>query len=320
MKKLVTRLFILVLLLSVFIPNAFTQIKVFDNGYVGINYTTNTPLSKLVLNSQGTSAYQAMFYNPLQSVSGGTFYAFTESGSSTGKHLISILGSSGIGTGNYNYGIKGNAYSSTSFTTGRTYGVYGYAGGASAGYNYGVYGMLAGTNYGAAVFGTTSGDCYVGGKYAGYFYGNVKVTSEMWANVVTESDERIKSNIVSIHPDQSVANIKALNPVTYNLKQREINNANDSTSVVKYYDANCQFFQKPKFGLLAQEVQKVYPDLVYEDEDGNLGIDYTGLIPVLISAVQEQQKRIEELEKKVKDNGATVTLLSEKILKLYSEK
>ena len=248
MKKLVTRLFILVLLLSVFIPNAFSQIKVFDNGYVGINYTTNTPLSRFVLNGQGSPTYHAFFYSPVNSTSGGTLYSLIENGTSgASKHIIAILGKSNIGTGNYNYGVYGDAKGSTVYSSGRAYGVFGIAGNATSGYNYGSYGYLTGSNNGAAVFGTTSGDCYVGGKYAGYFYGNVKVTSEMWANVVTESDERIKSNIVSIHPDQSVANIKALNPVTYNLKQREINNAktinaNDSTSVVKYYDANCQFF------------------------------------------------------------------------------
>jgi len=305
MKKIYTISIVLFIFVT-FVPEALSQIKIFDNGYVGINYTTSTPLSRLVMSTPGSSAYQAMFYTPSISYSGGTLICQTLAGSGTGTHIYSIVGQAEIGTGNCNYGVYGRARSTTVYTTGKSYGVYGIAGNATSGYNYGVYGYLYGSNNGAAVFGTTTGDYAVTtGKYAGFFYGNVKVTSEMWANVVTESDERIKSNIVSIHPDQSVANIKALNPVTYNLKQREINNAktinaNDSTSVVKYYDANCQFFQKPKYGLLAQEVQKVYPDLVYEDQEGTLGIDYTGLIPVLISAIQEQQRKIDELESEIK--------------------
>lgn len=54
-----------------------------------------------------------------------------------------------------------------------------------------------------------------------------------------------------------------------------------------------------QLGLLAQEVQKVLPELVKEGDNGKLGVNYSGLIPVLLVALKEQQVRIAELEKKL---------------------
>ena len=57
-----------------------------------------------------------------------------------------------------------------------------------------------------------------------------------------------------------------------------------------------------KFGLLAQEVQKAFPELVKQtgDEKGILSINYQGLIPVLINAIKEQQKELESLQAALK--------------------
>ncbi|MAB30631.1 MAG: hypothetical protein CMP78_03475 [Formosa sp.] len=53
-----------------------------------------------------------------------------------------------------------------------------------------------------------------------------------------------------------------------------------------------------KIGLLAQDVQKVLPELVKESDDkqGTLSVNYQGLIPVLINAIKEQQEQIDELK------------------------
>ena len=53
-----------------------------------------------------------------------------------------------------------------------------------------------------------------------------------------------------------------------------------------------------KIGLLAQEVQKAFPELVKtsNDSEGTLSVNYQGMIPVLINAIKEQQKQIDELK------------------------
>lgn len=52
-----------------------------------------------------------------------------------------------------------------------------------------------------------------------------------------------------------------------------------------------------QIGLLAQEIQKVYPQLVKENEQGTLSVNYSGMVPVLLEAIKEQQSQITELKK-----------------------
>lgn len=55
-----------------------------------------------------------------------------------------------------------------------------------------------------------------------------------------------------------------------------------------------------QLGLLAQEVQKVLPELVQEGDNGKLGVNYSGLIPVLLEALKEQRSEIDKLKALVK--------------------
>jgi hypothetical protein len=56
---------------------------------------------------------------------------------------------------------------------------------------------------------------------------------------------------------------------------------------------------KMHYGLLAQQVQEVAPHLVSADEEGTLSVNYIELIPLLLEGMKAQQKRIEELERKI---------------------
>ena len=53
-------------------------------------------------------------------------------------------------------------------------------------------------------------------------------------------------------------------------------------------------------GLIAEDVDKILPNLVTKDADGNpFGIQYTKIVAYLIEAIKDQQQQIEELKKKV---------------------
>jgi hypothetical protein len=54
--------------------------------------------------------------------------------------------------------------------------------------------------------------------------------------------------------------------------------------------------KKQKIGVLAQDIEKVFPELVSES-NGVKSVNYQGLVPVLINALKEQQKEIEILKK-----------------------
>lgn len=92
------------------------------------------------------------------------------------------------------------------------------------------------------------------------------------------SDARLKENI---HPlNASLEGILSLTGYTYNW-------------IDKNRDSDLQL------GVLAQEVQKVFPQLVKENEKGEMSVNYMGLIPVLIESIKEQQKQIDELKRLV---------------------
>ena len=46
-------------------------------------------------------------------------------------------------------------------------------------------------------------------------------------------------------------------------------------------------------------MQKLFPELVKENKEGLLSVNYSGLIPVLIESIKEQQEQINELKKLV---------------------
>jgi hypothetical protein len=316
MKPLFRSFSLVILLLTLFSSMTYSQIKVFDNGYVGVNFSSSTPSSRFVINSAGSSGWQASIYNPSIST-GGALATVSETGTGTSTTKIAHYSQTYLGSSNYLMGIKSCAYSSSALSVGRTYGIYAQAGNGATGFNYSVYGYLSGTNYGAAIFGTVNGygDVQLSDQWAGYFRGKVKSENSMWAvSFIPTSDEQFKTNIQSLDQTESIAKLQLINPVQYNLKQVEITqNNSDSTSTRKYFTESGDLFTKTRYGLIAQELQKIYPDLVHQDGEGNLGIDYMGLIPVMIKALQSQEKRIVELEAIIKkiNTGETAPLLKQ---------
>ncbi len=209
-----------------------------------------------------------------------------------------------INTGKgYLRGIGGYVYSSSPVSNSRSYGIWGGAGNYTSGWNYGVYGRLYGDNDGAGIYGTVYGDTPIPEKYAGYFYGNVKVTGSLWANSITESDQRLKKNIESLrNKEKSLEKIMKLNPVKYELKNYR---PDFGTTAISDTGTTSQIIEpallnREHIGFVAQELKIVYPELVYTDGEGVMGINYTQLIPILVQSIQEQQEEIEELKKKLK--------------------
>ena len=74
-------------------------------------------------------------------------------------------------------------------------------------------------------------------------------------------------------------------------------------------------FLGKQIGLVAQEVQEVFPDLVQEDEKGQLSVRYTRFVPLLIEAVREQNVIINEqgamINKLLESNNKQEVLIEE---------
>ena len=93
------------------------------------------------------------------------------------------------------------------------------------------------------------------------------------------SDIRYKTNITSL--TNALSTVLSLHPFYYNWKKEFID----------------QGFPDERYvGFSAQEVEKMFPELVQTNEDGYKAVDYGRLTPILVQAIKEQQKQIEELK------------------------
>jgi hypothetical protein len=112
------------------------------------------------------------------------------------------------------------------------------------------------------------------------------VLGSLWVNGTTyASDERFKQNISSI--SSPLQKLLELNGVEYEMK----------TGAFPQF----HFTAGRQIGLLAQNVEKIIPEAVNE-MDGYKGVDYARLVPLLIEAIREQNKRIDDLQKLVNEH------------------
>jgi hypothetical protein len=108
------------------------------------------------------------------------------------------------------------------------------------------------------------------------FNGDATVSNDLTiiGDVVISSDARLKSNIVSL--GSTLSKLLLIDGKSYQMKGKQ------------------------KIGVLAQEIKKVFPELVTEDENEILAVNYQGLVPVLINALKEQENKVQEQEERIK--------------------
>jgi hypothetical protein len=58
-----------------------------------------------------------------------------------------------------------------------------------------------------------------------------------------------------------------------------------------------ELYEGHDVGVIAQEIEAVLPEVVETREDGYKAVDYKKIVPLLIQAIKEQQKQIDELKK-----------------------
>ena len=95
------------------------------------------------------------------------------------------------------------------------------------------------------------------------------------------SDERLKDNIELI--SNPIEKVQSLKGVTWD------------------WNSNADELQQslPNVGVIAQDVEKILPQLVTDRDNGFKGVDYAKLTGLLIEAIKDQQKQIEELKAKI---------------------
>lgn len=300
MKKLFFLTFML--LMSIF-SNA--QLKVDSNGRVGIstNPSNEYVLQISALNSQGASILRE-----------GSPQGFTQYG-------LSVL--SNAYTGTFSYGLYAKVQPTSQSSIVHT-GVYGMGSGSPV-QNYGIYGRISANNKGAAVCGSTINSDYVlaDSCYAGYFQGlthvqgNLSVSGTINGLLLGRSSSDRSFLSAGNNAKESIA--RRLRGLTINQflietssssgeqeiteKLREIDSTHINEIAWKNADLTLSYIEKQvitkqHFGLDADQLEEVFPDLVYEQEDGTKGINYVEMVPILVQAINELNAKIETLENK----------------------
>ena len=120
------------------------------------------------------------------------------------------------------------------------------------------------------------------------------------------SDERLKTNIQPV--SSQVGSLYKLNAKSYEKSLKPSNNERltEMPEGGRYASTAGPDIKTPvnkEYGFLAQEFQKIFPELVKSDSSGYLSIDYISLIPIMVEAIKEQNKKIEELRLKLGLSG-----------------
>ena len=130
------------------------------------------------------------------------------------------------------------------------------------------------------------GGLIVGATTATTTNGLIRATNDVIA--FYSSDRRLKTNILNI--PNALEKVNMLNGVTFDWKEFEENknkeiHANEGADV----------------GIIAQEVEAIFPELVDNRENGYKAVKYDKLVAVLIEAVKELNEKVNILENKSKN-------------------
>lgn len=286
------------------------QIKMYSNGNVGIQ-SSAVPEAALVVGGNASNKGTG-FKTYIQS--NGYVLNVRREGAwgSASPWLVASEGNNLVDGDDFYIGVKGIAMPSTPLGNVRAWGVKGEAGNSTNGYNYAVHGNLRGSQRGAAILGTLENvDIYVPGRYTGYFLGDVRVTGSIYGTVLTPSASGSaltgRSALMPLSVESDAANgmsvtekLSRLTAVQYNLSEPQAAQAfaaaGDTATTTPRSVTDVQALEKTHYGLDAEVLKEVYPDLVYESQEGDLCINYTEMIPLLVQSVNELRAQVVALQ------------------------
>lgn len=286
---------------------ANAQFRIHQSGNISIS-SLETPLSLLSINSGGSKYYDIYgVFNKFGIKCISTGY---DNGWGRAASFEAILDNRGFISG-----ITGEAKTANSVecNNGRSFGVTGIAGFATSGWNYGVFGRIKGTHRGAAIYGTT--DVTENGipldkRYAGYFNGDVGVNGDLTVNgniegvlLGSSADLSLSSRSVSMEDEtESVAaKIAGFNAIPYyrNISVAALSTKSQGDTIATTREVGlieAQANAKMHYALSAEQLENVFPELVYENEDGTKAINYLEIIPLLVQSISELNAKISVLE------------------------
>ena len=156
------------------------------------------------------------------------------------------------------------------------------------------------------------------GTYAGYFRGKVRVTNGIYATVLSPSASASPSGVsgTTILSDRDgsvtdkLSQVQAVKFLRYDptketktekISPTDIDIENMSPEDLNALAANTdeepeQYLSPIQYGLAADQLKAVYPELVYEDANGNISINYVEMVPLLVQSINELSQELAALK------------------------
>ncbi len=145
--------------------------------------------------------------------------------------------------------------------------------------------------------GSSQSAVYVAGITSTHLTGAAVYVDSKGQLGVLASSERYKTGVTTL--SDAPERLRQLRPVSYHLK-------NDPNGDVQY-------------GLIAEEVDRVLPELVIRDESGKIqGVRYDELAPLLLQEVQHQHDQLQNQESRLAAQASAITDLKRQLSKLRS--
>jgi Chaperone of endosialidase len=139
------------------------------------------------------------------------------------------------------------------------------------------------------------------------------------------SDLRLKKNVKTVAG--ALESLKKLRGITYDWKtEKDEATLNSIKNMKTTQDKDAKDLEKFKddiekkianstnqIGFGAQEVQLIFPSLVKEDTEGNLSVNYVGIIPILVEGIKEQQNVIDAQKIEIENLKKDIVAIKKKI-------
>ena len=257
--------------------------------------TSNNATGKfsVAIGSQNTSSGFASIALGVETISSGEHSTTTGKGTTASGNNSTAMGIDNIASGEISLatggGTTASGFNATSFGSHTT---------ASGGNSVAMGHYTKASDYGSLVIGyyndsgssitafddryDDSNTAFVIGNGAGNnsrsdaLVVNFDGTTTIAGDLNVNSDARLKANIVSL--GATLTKLLQIDGKTYTMKK----------------DKN----EKQKIGLLAQDIEKLFPELVSES-NGIKSVNYQGLVPVLINALKEQDRKMKSQQSQI---------------------
>jgi hypothetical protein len=265
--------------------NGISSITVDSLGHVtAISTATYTGNTGTVTSVSGTGTASGLTLSGTVTTTGDITLSGTVNSLAAGTYSISVTGNAGTVT-NGAYTNSGNAFTASGNSFRNRIGI---GDGNGTPYtNTGSPGVWLSYNGAADMFmgsyNSTTWGVYIGAwKYTVDSNGDT-VASGNVTGYGTPSDIRYKENVKPIF--NALNKVLQLEGKTFNWKPDT-----KQHSIIKL---------ESDVGFIAQQVQEVLPEIVRKNDDGYLSIRERAIVPLLVEAIKEQQKQIDELKKKL---------------------